>query len=47
MIRLCHEDAEEDKGNATSTLDAKLDASMGEETDTTGHPARTPSADRC
>ena len=41
-----HKDAEEDEGDAMSTLDAKLDASMGEETDATGHPARTPSADR-
>ena len=36
------EDAEEDEGNATSALDAKLDVSM----DASGHPARTPSADR-
>ena len=42
-----HEDAEEDEGNSTSTLDAKLDASMGEEMDITRHPAHTPSADRC
>ena len=40
------EDAEEDEGDATSTLDTKLDASTGEETDTTGCPARMPSADR-
>ena len=40
------EDAEEDKGDATSTLDVELDASMGEETDATGLPACTPSADR-
>ena len=42
-----HEDAEEDEGDATSVLDTKLDASMGEETDATGHPARMPSAERC
>ena len=41
------EDTEEDEGDATSILDAKLDASTGEETDATGHPARTPSAERC
>ena len=41
------EDAEEDEGNATSILDTELDASMGEETNTTGCPARTPSAERC
>ena len=29
-----------------SVVDAELDASTGEETDTTGHPGRTPSADR-
>ena len=40
------EDAEEDEGDATSILDAKLDASMGEETDATGHPSHTPSAER-
>ena len=39
------EDAKED-GKATSALDAKLDASTGEETDTSGHPARSPSAER-
>ena len=42
-----HEDAEEDEGNATSALDAELDASTGKETDTTRCPAHTPSADRC
>ena len=31
----------EEDGEATSALDAELDASMGEETDTSGHPART------
>ena len=41
------EDAKEDEGDATSTLDVELDASMGEETDATGRPAWTPSADRC
>ena len=40
------EDAEEDEGDTTSTLDAELNASTGEETDTTGHPAHMPSADR-
>ena len=40
------EDAKEDKGNATSMVDAELDASTGEEMDATGRPARTPSADR-
>ena len=39
------EDAEED-GKAASALDAELDASTGEETDTSGHPAWTPSAER-
>ena len=42
-----HKDAEEDEGNATSALDAKLNASTGEETDATRCPAHTPSADRC
>ena len=41
-----HEDAEEDEGDATSALDAELDASMGEEMDTTGCPAHMPSAER-
>ena len=41
-----HEDAEEDEGDATSILDAELDASMGEETDTTGCLACMPSAER-
>ena len=40
------EDAKEDEGNAMSALDAELDASTGEETDATGHPAHMPSADR-
>ena len=39
------EDAEEDEGDATSALDAELDASMGEETDASGHPAWAPSAE--
>ena len=39
------EDAEED-GKATSVLDAKLNASTGEETDASGHPAQMPSAER-
>ena len=40
------EDVEED-GEATSALDAELDASTGEETDASGHAARSPSAKRC
>ena len=40
------EDAEEN-GKAVSTLDAKLDASTGAETDTSGRPAWTPSAEPC
>ena len=40
------EDAEEDEGDAMSMVDAELSASMGEETDATGCPHRTPSADR-
>ena len=40
------EDAKEDS-EATSALDAKLNASTGEETDASGHPAQTPSAERC
>ena len=39
------EDAEED-GKAASALDAELDASTGEETDVSGHPAQLPSAER-
>ena len=39
------EDTEED-GEAASALDAKLDASTGEETDASGCPARSPSAER-
>ena len=42
-----YKDAEEDEGNATSALDTELDASMGKETDATGHLACMPSADRC
>ena len=41
------EDAKEEDSKATSALDAKLDASMGEEMDASGHPARTSSAERC
>ena len=41
------EDAKEDEGDATSALDAKLDASTGEEMDAKGCPAHMPSADRC
>ena len=40
------EDAKEEDGEAASTLDAKLDASMGEETDASGCPARMSSAER-
>ena len=40
------EDAKEEDGEATSALDAKLDTSMGEETDTSGCPARASSAER-
>ena len=40
------EDAKEEDGNAASVLDAELDASTGEETDASGHPAWTPSAER-
>ena len=39
------EDAKEE-GKAASTLDAKLDASTGKETDASGCPARMPSAER-
>ena len=39
------EDAEED-GKAASALDAELDASTGEETDASGRPARSPSAEQ-
>ena len=38
------EDAEEEDGEATSALDAKLDASTGKEMDTYGRPARMSSA---
>ena len=34
-------------GKATSALDAELDASTGEEMDASGHPAQSPSAERC
>ena len=40
------EDAEEEDGKATSTLDAKLDASTGEEMDASGCPAQTSSAEQ-
>ena len=40
------EDIEED-GKATSALDAELDASTGEETNTSGCLARSPSAEQC
>ena len=39
------EDIEEDS-KAASALDAELDASTGEETDASGHAARSPSAER-
>ena len=38
------EDFKED-GKAASALDAELDTSTGEETDASGHPARSPSAE--
>ena len=41
------EDAKEEDGKATSALDAELNASMGEETDASGCPAQTSSAERC
>ena len=40
------EDVEEEEGGATIALDAEIDASMGEETEASGCPARVPSADR-
>ena len=40
------EDTKEEDGKATSTLDAELNASTGEETDASEHPARTSSAER-
>ena len=39
------EDAKEDD-KATSALDAELNASTGEETDVSGHPAQSPSDER-
>ena len=41
------EDAEEEDGKATSTLDTELNASMGEKMDTSGRPARMSSAEWC
>ena len=41
------EDAEEEDGEATSAFYAELDTSTGEETDASGCPARTSSAERC
>ena len=41
------EDAKEEDGKATSALKAELDASMGEETDASGHPVWMSSAERC
>ena len=40
------EDAKEEDGEATSALDAKLNASTGEETNASGRPAQTSSAER-
>ena len=40
------EDVEEEKGGATSALDTKPDASMGEEMEASGHSPRVPSAER-
>ena len=40
------EEAEEEDGKAASALDTELNASTGEETDASGHPARMPSAER-
>ena len=40
------EDTEEEDGKATSALDPELDASTGEETDASGRPAQTSSAER-
>ena len=40
-------DAKEEDSKATRALDAELDASTGEETDASGHPAQTSSAERC
>ena len=39
------EDAEEEDSKAASVLDTELDASTGEETDASGHPAQMPSAE--
>ena len=40
------EDVEEEEGSATSALDAEPDASMGKETEASGHSPRAPSAER-
>ena len=40
------EEVGEEKGDATSTLEAEIDASMCEETEASGHSARAPSAER-
>ena len=40
------EDVEEEEGGATSALDAKPNASTGEETEASGHSPRAPSAER-
>ena len=39
------DDTKEEDSEATSTLDAELDASTGEEADTSGRPAQMPSAE--
>ena len=41
------EDAEDDKGDATSQLDVDLDASNGKDTDASGHLHCSLLADRC
>ena len=40
------EEVEEEEGGVTSALEAEIDASMGEETEASGCPARVPSAER-
>ena len=40
------EDAKEEDSEATSALDTELNSSTGKETDTSGCPARTSSAER-
>ena len=41
------EDVEEEEGSVTSALNAEINASTGEETEASGHPAQAPSAERC